>query len=57
MHRRLKYYGLSVGAIVDEEALGYRVWEGPWIPVSAFAGTGTITRPRLFKAYKNESYK
>ena len=29
---------------------------GPWIPVSAFAGTGTITRPRLFKAYKNESY-
>ena len=30
---------------------------GPWIPESAFAGTGTITRPRLSMAYKNESYK
>ena len=30
---------------------------GPWIPESAFAGTGTIMRPRLFMGYKNESYK
>ena len=28
-------------AIADEETLGCRVWEGPWIPESAFAGYGT----------------
>ena len=43
---------MSVGAIVDKEALGYRVWEGPLIPVSVFAGTGTITRPWLFKVIR-----
>ena len=37
----------ALGAIVDEEALGGRVWKGPWIPVSAFAGYGTGTGPHI----------
>ena len=45
----------SVGAIA-EEALGCRVWAGPWIPDSAFAGTGTITRPRLSMAYIDDAW-
>ena len=42
-------------AIVDEETLGCRVWEGPWIPESAFAGYGTGNMTPALVRYKNES--
>ena len=42
-------------AIADEEALGCRVWEGPWIPESAFAGYGTGNMTPALVRYKNES--
>ena len=42
-------------AIADEETLGCRVWEGPWIPESAFAGYGTGNMTPALVRYKNES--
>ena len=42
-------------AIADEETLGCRVWEGPWIPESVFAGYGTGNMTPDLVRYKNES--
>ena len=42
-------------AIADEETLGCRVWEGPWIPESVFAGYGTGNMTPALVRYKNES--